>query len=187
MSINVIDELVPKNAGLFPIVRDSNFLGGFRAVANLAERDAIPLPRRKLGMFALQADTHDLWELTQVNPMIWVLWSGGGGGSPQHFQHTILWSDVAGGEVALGSVSAGYMVSFVMLEVIDAFNGATQVTIGSDLAHGELMVAAENDLAMVARYTTDAFVPYAADTAIKAFFPAGSPTAGEALITVLVA
>jgi len=50
MPVEVIDIIVPKNNGDFPVVEDTNLLGGWRVVVDLTARDAIPSLRRKAGM-----------------------------------------------------------------------------------------------------------------------------------------
>lgn len=180
-------EIVPKNAGTFGIFRDTNFIGGCVGVANAAARLALEADHRKVPMLVLEADTHELWELTQLSPAVWVQWTGGGGVPISYLQTTILWSAVSPAGVSIGSVPAGRMASFVDVQVVDVFNDGTQMTVGTDLAQGELMAAADNDLSIESSYGIDAFQLYAITTEIKAFFPVGTPTAGELVVTVLVA
>jgi len=50
MPIQLIDIIKPKNDGDFPMAEDTEFLGGWRTVADITARDAIPSLRRKEGM-----------------------------------------------------------------------------------------------------------------------------------------
>lgn len=46
---------------------ETNFVGGYRSVANLAARNAIPTTQQKVGMLVLQLDTLELWRLTAIS------------------------------------------------------------------------------------------------------------------------
>lgn len=50
MAVELISEIVQKNGGSFPLVDSNNLRGGFYSVKTEAERDNIPLERRKIGM-----------------------------------------------------------------------------------------------------------------------------------------
>jgi hypothetical protein len=63
MPVTVIDRIVPKNNGAFPVVGDEHFLGGFRIVADAAARDAIPSQRRTVGMWVKTRDDLKMWTL----------------------------------------------------------------------------------------------------------------------------
>lgn len=56
MPIVLISTIKPKNNGTFPMVEDIDFKGGFRAVADATERDAIPDEHRKAGMLVYVQD-----------------------------------------------------------------------------------------------------------------------------------
>ena len=51
MAVTIIDTLAQKNNGEFGIVDSNNIIGGFYQTDTLAERDSIPIARRKEGMF----------------------------------------------------------------------------------------------------------------------------------------
>lgn len=63
MSIVVIDQIEPKNSGDFPILQDKYLLGGFRVVADAAERDGITAQRRKEGMFVYVIGENKVYSL----------------------------------------------------------------------------------------------------------------------------
>jgi hypothetical protein len=63
MPVTVIDRIVPKNAGAFPVVGDEHFLGGFRVVENATARDAITSQRRTLGMWVKTRSDGKIWTL----------------------------------------------------------------------------------------------------------------------------
>jgi hypothetical protein len=50
MPINLIAEIVPKNAGQFALLDDAYLRGGFHVVDNLTTRNSISVDRRKYGM-----------------------------------------------------------------------------------------------------------------------------------------
>jgi hypothetical protein len=50
MSVNVIDQIAPKNYGDFPVTEDVYLKGGWQVLPNLTARDSIPAQRRKAGM-----------------------------------------------------------------------------------------------------------------------------------------
>jgi hypothetical protein len=63
MPVTVIDRIVPKNNGSFPVVGDEHFLGGFRVVADVAARDAITSQRRTIGMWVKTRNDSKMWTL----------------------------------------------------------------------------------------------------------------------------
>lgn len=82
MAIEIIDELRQKNNGQFPVVDANNIKGGYYQVQTLAERDAIPMARRKIGMLCFCETGEDEAEnqLYQWTGSEWVIASLGGGG-----------------------------------------------------------------------------------------------------------
>jgi len=81
MPVNVIDRIVPKNNGAFPVVSDEHFLGGFRVVADATARDAIPSQRRTLGMWVSTRSDGKTWTLQGgLLNTDWVEVAFGGGG-----------------------------------------------------------------------------------------------------------
>lgn len=63
MPIQLIDLIKPKNDGDFPMAEDIDLLGGWRVVADLTARDAIPAQRRKEGMRAKVVSNDTVYEL----------------------------------------------------------------------------------------------------------------------------
>jgi hypothetical protein len=80
MPIRILDTLKPQNDADFPVVEDTDMSGGFRVVADTAERDAIPAARKKVGMVVRIGNTnnHYSWD-----GAAWVAWepAGSGGGT----------------------------------------------------------------------------------------------------------
>lgn len=89
MPIVLIDQIEPKNNGEFPILQDKYLLGGFRVVADVAERDAITVQRRKEGMFVYVVGENKIYTLgTGLTNQEWVQLElgGGGGGDSLHWK-----------------------------------------------------------------------------------------------------
>ena len=61
MPVVLIDTLKPKNNQPFPIVEDTDFLGGFRVVKANVDRDAIGPKLKKHGMFCYVSDSKMVW------------------------------------------------------------------------------------------------------------------------------
>jgi hypothetical protein len=79
MPIGLTDILVA--LGSFPLMEDVSLLGGLRAVADISERDAIPAPYRKAGMFVWTQNEGTLWWLNGgLTNADWNQFSAGGGG-----------------------------------------------------------------------------------------------------------
>lgn len=82
MPIFVIDTIRPKNGGAFPVAEDSDLKGGFRSVADVTARDAIPTEQRKVGMLVYTAATDAYWKLgVGLGNGDWTAFTAGGGGS----------------------------------------------------------------------------------------------------------
>ena len=78
--VEVANTIKAKNGLDFPVVEDTDIWGGFQVVATIAERDAIPGVKLKVGMrVVVQADGFT-YKLTTTTPVTWVVDSGGGGG-----------------------------------------------------------------------------------------------------------
>jgi len=75
MSIKVIDTIVPKNSGDFPIVGDEHVKGGAHVVADHATRDAITTAFRKAGMVVITQNDGLAWQLGADL----TTWNGAGG------------------------------------------------------------------------------------------------------------
>ena len=63
MAIELISEITQKNGQQFPLVDSNNLRGGFYSVANIAERDSIPVIRRKEGMLCYVIDIQKYYRL----------------------------------------------------------------------------------------------------------------------------
>lgn len=78
--VTVINTIKPKNGNNFGVVEDVDFIGGLRVVATLAERDAIPVDKMKVGAFVMVQSNSLLYRCTNLSPLSFVPFSGGGGG-----------------------------------------------------------------------------------------------------------
>jgi len=85
MGVGLTGLIEPLNSGAFPVFEDINGLGGFRAEANAAARDAIPANSRKIGMQVVLQDTGIVYQL--VGGITNADWRVGGGAS-QAFKGT---------------------------------------------------------------------------------------------------
>lgn len=112
--------------------------------------------------------------------------TSGGSSSVTHIVQTFNWTDVIGGPVTMGIIPAGSVVSGVILSIGTTFDGGTQMEIGSDLAHAEIMAATDNMPDYSAKYSTTNDVRYLVPTAVRVFFPAGTPTQGTAQVTMFI-
>lgn len=63
MSVEIIDTLVPKNNGKFPVVDSNHIAGGYYHVNTISELQLIPEERRKLGMMCYVADEGNIYIL----------------------------------------------------------------------------------------------------------------------------
>ena len=82
MPINVNSRLVRRNGADFVLVDDSDLGGGYRAVADLTARAAIPSSMLKVGMLVFVDSDVKRYRLTSTSPITWVEDTGGGGGLP---------------------------------------------------------------------------------------------------------
>jgi hypothetical protein len=89
MPIEVIDIIKQKNLADFPLIEDTDLLGGLQVVEDVAARDAIPVSRRKIGMFVSTAATGQLWRYVAA-PNTWIEFTGGGGGSADRVIDTLV-------------------------------------------------------------------------------------------------
>jgi hypothetical protein len=80
--VTVINTIKPKNGNNFGIVEDVDFIGGFRVVADLTARDAIPVDKMKVGAFVQVQSNTVLYRCTSLSPLTFVPFAGGGGGTP---------------------------------------------------------------------------------------------------------
>ena len=63
MAIYLASSLAARNGGTWPVAEDTAVKGGFRVVANSAERDAIDSLSRKAGMLVLTQSDNKIWLL----------------------------------------------------------------------------------------------------------------------------
>lgn len=80
--IELIDQIVPKNSQDFGMVEDIHFIGGFRVVATIVERDAIVVnAKEKEGCIAYVLDSDGLGtpEYYQWDGAAWIIWTFGTG------------------------------------------------------------------------------------------------------------
>jgi len=91
MPIEIIDIIKQKNLADFPLVEDTDFLGGLQVVADVVARDAIPVSRRKIGMFVSTVSTGQLWRYVAA-PNTWIEFTGGGGGSADRVTDVLITS-----------------------------------------------------------------------------------------------
>ena len=63
MAIELISEIVQKNGGTFPLLDSNNLRGGFYSVNTEAERDSIPINRRKVGMLCYVIEDNKYYKL----------------------------------------------------------------------------------------------------------------------------
>jgi len=89
------------------------------------------------------------------------------------------WSDVAGGSVSMGLCRAGHLINKTTVEIIEAFNGGTEITIGDSVAQGRLQAVADNVPEEVSHYEVVNNYGYVSETTIFLFFPNGTPTVGK--------
>lgn len=61
--VSVVGSIVPAGGGLFPIVSDQYFGGGYRAVHDTVARDNITSLRRTFGMLVYDSLTNNTWQL----------------------------------------------------------------------------------------------------------------------------
>lgn len=82
MAIRVIDIIKQKNDASFPLIEDTDFLGGFRAVSTTTDRDDIPTTYRKEGMWVWSDDVGKVYRLGPgLTNLDWVEVTFGGGAS----------------------------------------------------------------------------------------------------------
>ena len=91
MSIDLIDIIKQKNSAQFPLLEDTDLLGGMRVVADVAARSLIPLSYKKVGMFVWTVSTSQLWWLSSL-PDSWTEFTGGGGGTSDRVIDTLITS-----------------------------------------------------------------------------------------------
>ena len=78
--VEVANTVKAKNGLDFPVVEDTDIWGGFQVVATIAERNAIPSVKLKVGMRAVVQADGLTYKLTVLSPATWVVDTGAGGG-----------------------------------------------------------------------------------------------------------
>jgi len=95
VAITVISNLVPANNLSFPVVEDINLKGGLRVVDNIAERDAIDVNARKVGMYVATVSDNQLYQL-DIDLVTWnPSGFGGNGGVSTLYSRATLTTQVA--------------------------------------------------------------------------------------------
>ena len=92
--------------------------------------------------------------------------------------------DYNSGTVTLGTVQQSSRPVSVILEVTDAFDGNTIITVGDDADPDRLMSSPYMDLSEEATFVTNPSHVYAADTDIKVYVTQGNSTVGSATVLV---
>lgn len=113
-----------------------------------------------------------------ANPTI----PSGGGKLPLHFDATIGVSDLPDPKL-IGSISGGFSVFLVIVNVTVAFNGVFSMTVGDDISQGNLISVSDVFMDSVGIYSIEVNQKYTSKTDIKAFF-LGNPSTGSASISV---
>lgn len=67
MPVNVTSYLLPRNGAKWFVMEDIYLRGGFRVVANVAERDTIHASSKKARMVVITADDGIIWQLQPDN------------------------------------------------------------------------------------------------------------------------
>ena len=108
--------------------------------------------------------------------------------SSGHLRVPFAWSDVAGGSLDIGTVdgTGPRVAEGVEVDIDVGFDGGTLITVGTAIAHAELMTVSENDPTSANRYRADTNIVYAPGVVVKIFFPAGAPTVGSGSVTVML-
>jgi hypothetical protein len=87
------------------------------------------------------------------------------------------WADVPG-QLLIGKVPAGFFCPSCVVEIIDPFDGGTQITVGDLVAQGRFQGAADNDPETSHLYETEPHFAYPTATNVYVFF-SGSPSVGR--------
>jgi hypothetical protein len=88
------------------------------------------------------------------------------------------------GPLLLGTIPAGYIVRETVVWIKSAFDGGAGITVGDMAAQARLQELADNNPDVENHYNVNNVHEYAADTDVYVFFPAGTPTTGEARAVV---
>jgi hypothetical protein len=103
---------------------------------------------------------------------------------PRPLVKSFSWSDVAGGNLLLGTCPAGYLVDKTIVHIQTEFDGNVQITVGDMVAQARLQAIADNAPSAAGYYEVNNSYEYVAQTDIYVFFPGGSPTVGQGRVLV---
>lgn len=113
----------PDSADVFPTHVDIYGKGGHMAVASIADRNAIPFERRKIGMLVATSDTNQLWVLRNI------LTDDGWSIVQLPFQNMLVVADIGTRDsIAAGDRAIGMLVSVVADETFYVLRGTTDNT-----------------------------------------------------------
>lgn len=101
---------------------------------------------------------------------------------PLHFFSTLTSVDFPGPKT-LGRIAAGFATHLIVVQVTSPFNGGTQITIGDDIAEGNLVVQTDVYMDQIGTYSIENGYPYVATTDVRIFM-SGTPTTGSANVFV---
>jgi hypothetical protein len=82
------------------------------------------------------------------------------------------------GQLLIGRMPAGFFCPSCVVEIIEAFDGGVQITVGDLVAQGRFQGAADNDPETIHQYETEPHFAYPATTDVYVFF-SGSPSVGR--------
>lgn len=99
--------------------------------------------------------------------------SGGGGGG-------VVQAVFSAGAfpVVVGTIPAGRTIERTVLEIQSPFNGGALFTVGDSLAVARLLSTVDSRPSKSAVYAADSIYTYGADTAVRVYLAAGTPTLG---------
>lgn len=89
--------------------------------------------------------------------------------------------------ILLGVAPAGSAVEECAVKINESFDGGTLISVGDVDVHARFMAADENKPQITGTYKNDVDFRYTAEKEIYVYFPAGTPTQGEAEIFVYLA
>jgi len=151
--------------------------------ANAAARLAVTsFVSNDLYKWAFQEDDKTYWILIGVSPPVWKSIAEFSAARPLTVGFSF--SDVAGGSLSLGECDAGFTVLKAVVNILTAFNGSTEITVGDAVAQGRLMVVSDINTGKVGMYDVDSHYMYPAKTELFIYFPSGTPTQGTGKVIV---
>jgi hypothetical protein len=139
MPVELISKIEPKNSGLFPMVEDVHFEGGFQVRTDISDRDSIPTLNRKEGMLAYVVSTTTTYRLVGgITNLDWVAVSTPSGLLTLTTDDALVEGDLVvintSGNVELGNASAINSASVIGASA-GAFGASTTATINSTLGN----------------------------------------------------